>query len=367
LDNNGQTYGALQSGEHDFYIQEPDKALIKTSIAKFSHLWVLVNGEWKLKRVLSFDHQEPKLHYPSEKVERDLDAGYRPGLFGKETEIKDLLVRHKIPSLALGVIENGQLQQVRIFSAGGKSPMHGLYNVASLTKPVVALVALKLINDGRWNLDGSLAEHYVDADLEGHPMLDKLTTRHVLSHQTGFPNWRYQAKDKKLTFMFEPGGNYQYSGEGFEYLRKAIEAKFSKPFAEIAKNELLEPLDMSDTHFYWTDQVDQSRYQPEHDGKGNVIELPKHTKLNAADNLITSVEDFSKFMVYLLNGADLDPKLYKEMGNDSGTNALAIMLPNSKRGLVILSNSDNATKLWTKIVSEHYGDLGKKLISANLR
>jgi CubicO group peptidase (beta-lactamase class C family) len=342
---------------------------------------------------------------PSEKVERELDAGYRPRLFGKESEIQALLEQHKIPSLALGVIENGQLQQVRVFSADGKSPMQGLYNVASLTKPVVALVVLKLINNGQWTLDGPLSEHYVDRDLSGHPMLNKLSTRHVLSHQTGFPNWRYQAKDKKLTFEFEPGSEYQYSGEGFEYLRKAVEAKFDKPFEEIAKAELFEPVGMSDTHFYWTDEVDQVRYQPEHDDKGNLIELPHHTTVNAADNLITSVEDFSKFMMYVLNGADLESGLYQEMvsqqvaiksqvgfglgwqrfdqlqadeasgseyalqhtGSDSGINALAIMLPNSKRGLLVLSNSDNATKLWTKIVSEHFGEVGNKLMSANLR
>ncbi len=405
MSNNGETYGALQSGEHDFYIQEPEKEKYKTGFAKFTHLWVRADGEWKLKRVLSFDHQTPSLRYPSVEFERGVDAGYRPRLFGEEVTIQGLLKQHKIPSIALGLIGNGQLQQIRVFSANNDAPMHGLYNVASLTKPVVALVVLKLVNDDRWSLDDSLSEYYVDADVSEHPMLDKLTTRHVLSHQSGFPNWRYQAKDNKLTFNFKPGSEYQYSGEGFEYLRKAVEAKFGKSFEEIAKSELFEPLGMNDTHFYWNDRVEQDRYQQEHDAKGNAIELKKHTTANGADDLITSVEDFSTFMVHLLKGADLRPELRQEMaavqvaiksevgfglgwqrfdnlqaqddpneeyalqhtGSDSGTNALAIMLPNSQRGIVLLSNSDNAKKLWTKIVSEYFGEVGNNLLMANFR
>ncbi|HLA55964.1 MAG TPA: nuclear transport factor 2 family protein [Flavobacterium sp.] len=60
LENNGQLYGAIQMGIHEFYISEPGKALRHTSTAKFTHTWLLENGEWKLYNVLSYDHQEPK-------------------------------------------------------------------------------------------------------------------------------------------------------------------------------------------------------------------------------------------------------------------------------------------------------------------
>ena len=60
LYNNGKLYGAIQKGAHDFYIQEPDKELYKTSSAKFTHVWILENNEWILKRVLSYDHKSPE-------------------------------------------------------------------------------------------------------------------------------------------------------------------------------------------------------------------------------------------------------------------------------------------------------------------
>ncbi len=57
LYRNGELYGAIQKGQHDFFIKEPDKELYQTSTALFTHLWLLVDGEWKLKRVLSYDHK----------------------------------------------------------------------------------------------------------------------------------------------------------------------------------------------------------------------------------------------------------------------------------------------------------------------
>ncbi len=56
LFENGDLYGAIQKGVHDFYIKEPGKELYKTSTAKFTHIWLLQNGDWILKRVLSYDH-----------------------------------------------------------------------------------------------------------------------------------------------------------------------------------------------------------------------------------------------------------------------------------------------------------------------
>lgn len=60
LRDNGEIYGAIQRGEHEFYIKEPDKEMYKTSFARFTHLWLLEDGEWILKRVLSYDHKDPE-------------------------------------------------------------------------------------------------------------------------------------------------------------------------------------------------------------------------------------------------------------------------------------------------------------------
>ena len=60
LFQNGKLYGAIQKGIHDFYIKEPGKELYMTSSAKFTHVWILEDKEWILKRVLSYDHKSPE-------------------------------------------------------------------------------------------------------------------------------------------------------------------------------------------------------------------------------------------------------------------------------------------------------------------
>ena len=53
-------YGVIQTGNHNFYRRQPGKQDVHTSKAKFIHLYLLINGKWLLKEVLSFDHQDPK-------------------------------------------------------------------------------------------------------------------------------------------------------------------------------------------------------------------------------------------------------------------------------------------------------------------
>lgn len=57
LKNKGELYGAIQRGSHDFYIKE-NNIIRKTGTALFTHIWILENNIWKLKRVLSFDHKD---------------------------------------------------------------------------------------------------------------------------------------------------------------------------------------------------------------------------------------------------------------------------------------------------------------------
>lgn len=60
LNKNGVLYGAIQTGRHNFYAKEKNKPEYLSGTAIFTHVWLLENGAWKLKRVLSYDHQEPK-------------------------------------------------------------------------------------------------------------------------------------------------------------------------------------------------------------------------------------------------------------------------------------------------------------------
>jgi hypothetical protein len=60
LYENGKLYGVIQSGVHRFYLREKGKEDIYTNIAKFTSVWILEGGTWKLTEVLSYDHQDPR-------------------------------------------------------------------------------------------------------------------------------------------------------------------------------------------------------------------------------------------------------------------------------------------------------------------
>ena len=57
LYDQGKLYGAIQNGIHDFYLRESNKPDVHTGRAKFTHVWVLDNGNWLIKEVLSYDHK----------------------------------------------------------------------------------------------------------------------------------------------------------------------------------------------------------------------------------------------------------------------------------------------------------------------
>lgn len=221
LYKNGILYGAVQNGEHMF----SEKRESQAGIAKFSNLWQLENGEWKLTDSFSFDHQ---IYSKQQKA---------TSIFDNDSAIENWLKESNIKTLGLGIIENGKLKQVKVFgeiSEGDTAPYNTIFNVASLTKPITAMTTLRLISLGKWNLDEPIYNYFTDPDIANDPRNKKLTTRIILSHQTGFPNWRGETENKKLQFLCEPGTKYGYSGEGFEYLRKALENKFKKPLQQLA-------------------------------------------------------------------------------------------------------------------------------------
>jgi len=302
------------------------------------------------------------------------------------------MVENNVPAVGIGIIEDGKIKYIKVFGELKKcvpAPDNTIFNIASMTKPVVAMLTLKLVESGQWNLDEPLAKYWIDPDVAKDPMHKKLTTRHVLTHQTGFPNWR----NGKLTFEFEPGTQYQYSGEGFEYLRKALEKKFNRPLANLLDSILFKPLAMKDTR-YWDKNTDMLRYAHWHDSNGKEYKTTYETGVSAADLLLTTIEDYCRFSIDVINGAGLSQNIYNDMitpqvklkehygrglgwevikdlpngeyvlehsGSDAGVKTIFVLSPKSKRGIVILTNGDNGVFVYNNVIKESL-DIGKTLL-----
>ena len=59
LYKDGELYGVLQKGTHQFHAKYPEKEAYVSSIAEFSHLWLKDGENWKLSRVISYNHRTP--------------------------------------------------------------------------------------------------------------------------------------------------------------------------------------------------------------------------------------------------------------------------------------------------------------------
>jgi CubicO group peptidase (beta-lactamase class C family) len=392
LSKKGVLYGAIQIGIHQFYEKSAGKNEILAdkkenfgSTAKFTHLWILENGIWKLRRSLSYDHETTNT------------AGTKSSIFDNDQEIEKWLIQNNVPTLGIGVINNGKLQEVKVFGElkkGVAAPYNTIWNVASLTKPVTAIVTLKLVSEGKWNLDEPLYKYWTDPDIANDPNTKLLTTRIILSHQTGFPNWRFMNESGKLDFKFKPGTKYQYSGEGLEYLRRALENKFHKTLDQLADELIFKPLKMTDTQFIWNDKIDMSRYAINYDNKGKAYEPTKNKTANAADDLLTTIGDYGTFLCSVMNSDGLSKKVFDDMishqietkknkyfglgfeiydlgnndyalshgGADKGVQTIFLLLPKTKQGLLIFTNVDDGYKVYEKIVTHYLGENGRKIV-----
>ncbi len=305
--------------------------------------------------------------------------------------IEEYLIEYNVPAVGIGVIEDGELRQVKVYGElkkGTPAPDNAIFNVASLSKPISTLLTLQLVSNGDWNLDEPLYHYWVDPDVKDDPTHKKLTTRHILNHQTGFDNWRRMHASGKLTFNFEPGTEIKYSGEGFEYLRHALERKFDTPIEVLVDSLVFKPYGMNDTRLLWGEDMHKVRYAEEHNDKGEPYNLGKRTEdACASDDVLTTIEDYGLFAINVMKGTGLSEEVHKDMlrlqaiadenggfglgwyivndfydgeyaimhtGSDAGVATKVVLLPESKRGIIVFTNGDNGFKIIDKVTDEYF-------------
>src|SRR5699024_9563582 len=123
-----------------------------------------------------------------------------------------------------------------------------------------------LWDKGVIDIDTPLSKYYVYDRLDEEPdAAEKITARMVLAHTTGFPNWQVKTGNpawpkSKLKVSFEPGTDFQYSGEGFYYLQEVIEHITGKSLNEIMKEEVFEPLGMKNSSFLYEKKLHLNKY-----------------------------------------------------------------------------------------------------------
>jgi CubicO group peptidase (beta-lactamase class C family) len=215
------------------------------------------------------------------------------------------LKQYNVPGASVTYVATGRLAWTVV--AGEQSPgvpatEKTLYNIASLTKPIVAETILRLASQNKLQLDEPIYPYWVDPDIKNNPWNKLPTPRLCLSHQTGFANWR-RMTGGTLTFRFQPGTQSSYSGEGYFYVARFAQNKTGVPFDRPAENYVLSPLRMKDTSFTAKEWFNGRLAQPYADG---AFAPPTLTSTwNAADLVETTITDYAHFVAGVMRNEGL--------------------------------------------------------------
>ncbi len=210
-----------------------------------------------------------------------------------------------------------------------------LFPIWSMSKPITVVSIMILVEKGLIKLDDNVSKYLPEFSeiyckgRSGKYLCNKpLKIIHLLTHRSGFGYYSHQgygygltstikynnlndfSKDlSKVVLEFEPGEKYYY-GVNQALLGRVVEVVSKKNFYQFLKEEIFEPLDMSETKFYLT-QEDRSRFQPLYINfgtiKGFTTELDELTyeESNSAyfggEGLISTMNDYSNFCIMLLN------------------------------------------------------------------
>jgi len=316
------------------------------------------------------------------------------------------LKQYNVPSAAVAYIADGKLAWTVVSgeqSPGVPATDQTLYNIASLTKPLVAETILRMASQGKLHLDEPIYPYWVDLDIKDNPWNKLLTPRLCLSHQTGFANWR-RMTNNTLTFKFQPGTQSSYSGEGYFYVARFALNKTQMPFDQLAQQYVLGPVGMKDTSFTTQNWFSGRLAQPY--TKDGFAPPALTSTWNAADLVHTTVTDYARFVISVMNNEALTPDIAAQRlvitrdwvpddgrkqvcayepsgttchlsagmglgwqiivhngvtivdhsGADDGAHTQSFFVPTKHVGAVIFTNGDNGWKVIGEIVRALYPD-----------
>lgn len=334
-----------------------------------------------------------------------------------EDFINDTMRRAGVTGLSCAIINDSQVVYRQAFGVKDKSAEspadeNTVFAAASFSKPLFGYLVMLLTEEGVIELDRPLQDYLSKAlpdypayaDLEGDDRYMQITARMALSHSIGFPNSRLLTEDGRLSFLFEPGSRFSYSGEGIQLLQMVVEETTGQDLQQLAQMKVFEPLGMSRSSYVWQPAYEDNCAVP-HDEFGRPKRLQRRTRADAAGSMVTTAGDYAQFVTALLNAAGERQATIEEMlqpqiaisststfgpgswedtdrdrraslswglgwgrfdcehgraffhtGHDLGWQNYTVTYPDEGIGIVLLSNSDNFESVAREIVGKAIGD-----------
>ena len=225
-----------------------------------------------------------------------------------EARVEEVMDRAVVSGLGCAILNDGRIVYRRTFGfrdmeTGEVLDGESVFNAASFSKTVFAYLVTLLVDEELIDLDRPLHEYLEKpipeyenySDLAGDDRWREITARMALSHTIGFPNWRFFTDDNRLSFLFDPGTRFNYSGEGIHLLQMVVEEITGEDLETLAREKIFEPLDMRDTSYVWQPSY-VGRYALPHNEFGWAGNPNRRSKPDAAGSLVTTAPDYGRFL-----------------------------------------------------------------------
>ncbi|MEO8024981.1 MAG: serine hydrolase domain-containing protein [Bryobacteraceae bacterium] len=320
-----------------------------------------------------------------------------------------------VPGVWVTWIERGKVaweQGFGVKNAETKTPVDNktIFEAASLTKQVTAYVAHSLHKEGKLDFDKPLND-YVSGLTDAKAKT--VTARHVLSHSSGFPNWRFE-KGSALVPAFDPGTKYSYSGEGYVYLARVMEKVADAAYGELVQKRVFDPLGMTNSSVARLPER-EGQMATGHDRRGQVQDitrkkrlwdalnelgkpvtslryedlealqeklkqptLPNWMGINAAASLCTTGPDYARFVLSAMKNLEYRKQQVKigeslgwglgwaiervagreylwQWGDNGGYKNIVMIDPVAETGAFVFTNGDSGARVYDRVVTHATG------------
>ncbi|MEO1023543.1 MAG: serine hydrolase domain-containing protein [Bacteroidota bacterium] len=238
--------------------------------------------------------------------------------------IQSQMKSHDVPGLSFALINNGKLvyhASYGVQNTENSEPVTDttIFEAASISKSVFAGFAMMMVERGVLDLDTPLHTYLPEPLLEYDNRYKMITSRMVLSHMSGLPNWRFFNEDGQLDIKFTPGTDFHYSGEGYEYLARVLAHIHGVDYhglEQVIKEQLYTPLEMNNSGFRLSNEKLKVQkavgYEDGIVSEGIPSDLAR-PYFGAAFRFHTTASDFSKWMIALMENRMIDRKTTDEM------------------------------------------------------
>lgn len=263
------------------------------------------------------------------------------GLKTFQRTMRALVDDGKLAGVATIVARHGKVVHLDAYGVqdlATKKPvaMDTIFRIASMTKPIVGVAMMMLWEQGKWTLDDPVAKHIPEfaalkvATSNGEvPQIKPMTMRQLMSHTAGFDEEYAKANltdsdlqgmiDKlaKLPLAAQPGSDWRY-GPSVDIQGYIVEKLSGQSLDVFLRTQIFDPLGMKDTGF-WVDASKVNRvtniftYGPDK----RLIAAPpqrdpslKPTFLSGSGGLLSTTDDYFRFVQMLLNGGEANGKRF---------------------------------------------------------